>query len=158
MWLSLVRVSTLSFLQCIDTVGLVTAETSGWPIKILRSSFTEQMAEGHWWQTSNQGAVGKRPLKGWCCNKNILIKLSLGTVFLNLTFSGWYCSWTVGTARMQSMLSEMVRHPSTCLSQHGPTAVNPLLQVCCCGPGRQEILITAGVGKCRQCHIVSIHR
>ena len=28
---------------------------------------------------------------------------------------------------------------SACLSQHGPTAANPLLQVCCCGPGRQEI-------------------
>jgi len=30
---------------------------------------------------------------------------------------------------------------STCLSQHGPTAANPLLQVCCCGPGSQEISI-----------------
>jgi len=28
---------------------------------------------------------------------------------------------------------------SVCLFQHGPTAANPLLQVCCCGPGGQEI-------------------
>jgi len=30
---------------------------------------------------------------------------------------------------------------SVCLSQHGPTAANPLLQVCCCEPGRQEMSI-----------------
>jgi len=30
---------------------------------------------------------------------------------------------------------------SVCLSQHEPTAANPLLEVCCCGPGGQEILI-----------------
>ena len=30
---------------------------------------------------------------------------------------------------------------SVCLCQHGPTAANLLLQVCCCGPGGQEILI-----------------
>jgi len=38
--------------------------------------------------------------------------------------------------------------PAICLSQHGPTAAKPLLQVCCCGPSRQEISIsccTAGV-------------
>ena len=35
--------------------------------------------------------------------------------------------------------------------QHGPKAANPLLQVCCCGPGRQEISIAAaacGAGEC----------
>ena len=52
------------------------------------------------------------------------------------------------------------------LSQHEPTAANPLLQVCCCGPGRQEISIhrcMAGAqqhrhaaGKCGQCHVVSV--
>ena len=34
--------------------------------------------------------------------------------------------------------------PSICLSvclQHGPTTADPLLQVCCCGPGGQEISI-----------------
>jgi len=31
--------------------------------------------------------------------------------------------------------------PSVCLSQHGPTAANPLLQVCCCEPGGQAISI-----------------
>jgi len=30
---------------------------------------------------------------------------------------------------------------SICLSQHGPIAANPLLQVCCCGPGRQDRLL-----------------
>jgi len=41
--------------------------------------------------------------------------------------------------------------PSVCLSvsvsQHGPIAANPLMQICCCGPGGQEISIdccTAG--------------
>ena len=41
-----------------------------------------------------------------------------------------------------------------CLSGHGPTAANPLLQVCRCGPGRQDILIDC----CGQCHVVSICR
>jgi len=31
--------------------------------------------------------------------------------------------------------------PSVCLSQHGPTAANPPLQVCCCGPGGQAMWI-----------------
>ena len=31
--------------------------------------------------------------------------------------------------------------PSVCVSQQGPTAANPLLDVCCCGPGGQEISI-----------------
>jgi len=31
--------------------------------------------------------------------------------------------------------------PSVCLSQQGPTTANPLLQVCCCEPGRREISI-----------------
>ena len=45
-------------------------------------------------------------------------------------------SWVDVTARCRSSC------PSACLSQHdGPTAANPLLQVCCCGPGRQEISI-----------------
>ena len=37
--------------------------------------------------------------------------------------------------------------------QHGPTAANPLLQVCCCGPGGQEIWIdccTAGAQQQRR--------
>ena len=36
-------------------------------------------------------------------------------------------------------VSVTVRCPSICLSQHEPTAANPLLQVCCCVPGGQEI-------------------
>ena len=43
---------------------------------------------------------------------------------------------------------------SVCLSQHGPTTANPLLQVCCCGPGHQKISTD-----CRfagHCHIVAI--
>jgi len=31
--------------------------------------------------------------------------------------------------------------PSVCLSQHGPTAANALLQVCYCAPNGQEISI-----------------
>jgi len=52
--------------------------------------------------------------------------------------------------------------------QHGPTAVKPLLRVCCCGRGEQEILVdccTAGAkqqrraaGECGQCHVVSVRR
>jgi len=56
------------------------------------------------------------------------------------------------------------------LSQHGHTAANPLLQVCCSGPGRQEISIDcmqactthSGAapmsGECGQCHVVSVRR
>jgi len=35
---------------------------------------------------------------------------------------------------VRSGIYETVWYPSVCLSQHGPTAANPLLQVCCCGP------------------------
>jgi len=61
---------------------------------------------------------------------------------------------------MRSRVYETVRCPSVCLSQHGPSAANPLLQVCCCGSGRQEIRsIAAGAaGKCGQCHVVSVRR
>ena len=39
---------------------------------------------------------------------------------------------------------------SACLSEHVPTAANPLVQVCCCGPGRQEISIDCCVAGARQ--------
>jgi len=40
-----------------------------------------------------------------------------------------------------------VRFTSVCLSQHGPTAANPLLQVCCCGAaGRRYQSIAARSG------------
>jgi len=47
---------------------------------------------------------------------------------------------------------------------HGPTAANPLQQVCCCGHGGQEIsidsarrrLAAATAGECRQCNVVSL--
>jgi len=43
---------------------------------------------------------------------------------------------------MRSRVYETLRCPSVCLSlclsKHGPTAANPLLWVCCCGPGCQE--------------------
>jgi len=49
---------------------------------------------------------------------------------------------------MRNSIYETVRYPSVCLSQHKPTGANPLLQVCfkgqqvcCCGPGGQEISI-----------------
>jgi len=69
---------------------------------------------------------------------------------------------------MWSRVYLTVRCPSVYLFQHGPTAANPLLQVCCCGPGKQETAIdccTVGaqqqrraVGECGQCHVVSVRR
>jgi len=44
----------------------------------------------------------------------------------------------VGTVRKVSRAGSMYAtdgRPSVRLSQHGHTAANPLLQVCCCGPG-----------------------
>jgi len=54
----------------------------------------------------------------------------------------------IGIAGMRSKVDETVRCPSVrpsvcpsvCPTQNG-TAANPLLQVCCCGPGGQEIAI-----------------
>jgi len=47
----------------------------------------------------------------------------------------WHCPHS-----MRSSVYETVRCSSVCLSQHGSTAANPLLlQVCCCGPGGQDI-------------------
>ena len=43
---------------------------------------------------------------------------------------------------------ELVWRPSVCLSQHGPTAANPLLQVCCCRPGGQETSIDRCSSRC----------
>ena len=42
---------------------------------------------------------------------------------------------------MRSRVYVTEQCPSVCLSQHGPTAENPPLQVCCCGPGGQEMWI-----------------
>ena len=42
---------------------------------------------------------------------------------------------------MRSIIFVMVRCPSVCLSLHGSRPANLLLQVCCCGPSGQEILI-----------------
>jgi len=79
-----------------------------------------------------------------------------------------YTKKFVGTARVQSMWArrrrvyETVRCPfvcpSICLSQHGLTAANPLLQVCCCWPGKHEISIDCGGSgnECGQCHVVSV--
>ena len=51
----------------------------------------------------------------------------------------WHCPHI-----MRIRLYETARCLSVCLSQHGPTAANPLLQVCCCGLGGQEISIDCG--------------
>jgi len=48
-----------------------------------------------------------------------------------------------------------IRCPSVCLSQHGSTAANQMLQVCCCGPGRQQ---QSAASECGQCYIVSVRR
>jgi len=49
----------------------------------------------------------------------------------------------IGAARIVCRLQSKVyvHCPSVCMSQHGPTAAKPPLQIYCCGPGRQEILI-----------------
>ena len=50
----------------------------------------------------------------------------------------------IGTARIVCRVGSMKRYgvrPSVCLSQHGPTAANPLLQVCWCRLGGQEMSI-----------------
>ena len=49
------------------------------------------------------------------------------------------------------------------LSQHGPTAANPLLQVCCCRPEATDCC-TAGAlqqraaGECGQCDVVGVRK
>ena len=56
---------------------------------------------------------------------------------------------------MQSGVCVTVRFPSVCLSQHEPTAAS--LQVCCCGPSRQAVLIDCYSSReWRQCRVVSI--
>jgi len=49
----------------------------------------------------------------------------------------WRCDLVCGA---ESLKRYAVRPPA-CLSQHGPTAANRLLQVCCCEAGGQEISI-----------------
>ena len=46
---------------------------------------------------------------------------------------------------MRSKVYKTVLCLSVCLSQHGPTAANPLLQVCSCGSGWQKISTAAAV-------------
>ena len=48
-----------------------------------------------------------------------------------------------------SRVYETAQWLSVCLSQYVPTAANPLLQVCCCGPGVQEWSTAAAVA-CRK--------
>ena len=52
----------------------------------------------------------------------------------------WHCLHS-----MRGRVYETVRclsiYPSICLSQHQPTAENPLLQVCCSGPSGEETSI-----------------
>jgi len=62
-------------------------------------------------------------------------------------------NWYLGTARR---VCETARCPFVCLSQHGRTAANPLLEVCCCGPGGQEISISAAAACSGRCHVVNI--
>jgi len=51
---------------------------------------------------------------------------------------------------MHSRVYVTVRCLSICLSQQGPTAANPLLQVCCCGPGGQEISVDCCTASAQQ--------
>jgi len=48
---------------------------------------------------------------------------------------------TARTVRGTGSMKRYGVRPSVCVSQQGPTAANPLLDVRCCGPGGQEISI-----------------
>jgi len=76
------------------------------------------------------------------------------TVYLPL-FTRWHCPQS-----KRSRVHETVRRTSVYLSQHGTTRTNPLVQVCCCGPGGQEYrsIAAAAAGECGQCHFVSVRR
>jgi len=84
-------------------------------------------------------------------------KISSAYIIINNYY--WHCSHS-----MRSRVYVTVRCLSVCLSQHGPTAANPLLRICCCGPGGQELSIdccrrsAASAGECGHCHDVSIRR
>ena len=60
-------------------------------------------------------------------------------------------SLLIGTARIVQGAVSMKRYsdrPSVSLSNHGPTAANPLLQVCSCGlAGRRSIDCCSGGGQ-----------
>ena len=62
------------------------------------------------------------------------------------------CCWFVYWHSMRSRVCETVRCPSVCLSfclsRHGPTAANTLMQVCCCGPGGQRYWPIAAAAAC----------
>ena len=64
----------------------------------------------------------------------------------------WHC-----LHRMWSRVDELVRYLSVCLSQQGPTAANPLLQVRCCGDVDRLLhgWRTAAAAACEsgQCHV-----
>jgi len=80
----------------------------------------------------------------------------------------YYCSWlkAIYWHCQYNILSRVYeRVQSVCMSvcPNGPTAANPLLQVCCCGPSRQEISIDYSSSRMRQanaeqCQLVSICR
>jgi len=69
---------------------------------------------------------------------------------------------------MRSRVYETVRCPpvcpsvrlSVCLSQHGPTAANPLLQFAVVDPvgSKYRSIAAAAAGECGQCHVVSVRR
>ena len=95
------------------------------------------------------------------------IKGGMPTVSQSFIFY-WHCPHS-----MRSKVYETVGRPSVRLSACLPVCLSvpscgrrtPLLRVCCCGPGGQEISITCCTtgaqqpprrsSKCEQCHVVS---
>jgi len=61
---------------------------------------------------------------------------------VRLLLADCYTPFIGNADRRTEQVHETARCPSVRLSQHdGRTAANPLLQVCCCAPGGQEISI-----------------
>jgi len=73
------------------------------------------------------------------------VQLMMRFYFLNSVLCPWpLLKCIIGRARIVWGAGSMKRYGvrlSVCLSQHGRTAANTELQVCCCGPGGQEISI-----------------
>jgi len=67
---------------------------------------------------------------------------------ISVLFGGLFIG--TGSSSVRSRVYVTVRCPSVSLSQHGPTAANPLVRVCCCGIDGQEISIDCCVAGAQQ--------
>jgi len=69
------------------------------------------------------------------------------TILSHYHFNSWHFPYTMCGAGSMHLLG--VRPSVRRLSQDGPTAASPLVQVCCCGPGWQDISIDCCTAHCR---------